>query len=207
MAEGCRTCGTDDCQRSVLSREDRDRMPGYTLDYLANSVLTFSALLPDDQRPENLQYPFLSRDESKKNLHLVLTDPEQLQSLISAMEQLYKAIPSDYFRRDTCKHHLESLQSYRDGTFNLFPELKPEEPERKPQTEARHKAEDGQLPLSDFMSIDTPEEEAEEHSSEKAGNEDEPAQKEPNQSKRRRASSSQNSFGRNGNSSGNGADN
>lgn len=162
-----------------LSREDRDRMPGYTLDYLANSVLTFSALLPDDQRPENLQYPFLSSDESKKNLHPALTDPEQLQSLVSAMEQLYKAIPSDYFRRDTCKHHLEILQTYRDGTFNLFPELKPEEPERKPQTKARHKTEDGQLSLSDFMSIDTPEEAAEEHSSEKEENEDEPVQKEP----------------------------
>lgn len=150
---------------TFLTDSEREHIPVFEREHLAWSVVSFANSLPYDSKEErdpSLRFPLYDSNASKAVLPL-LDDPIKLDKLVSLMEQETAALPADYSKLEFCQKKLQELQSFRDGTFTLFPDLEhtqPELPVEKPSAipskehSSQNHVSDGQLSLSDFADFD-----------------------------------------------------
>ena len=155
-------------EQRFLTQAEKDQIPNYELRQLTWSVTSFATNLPYDNRDARdplLQVSLFELSDAQRKLVPVLQDREQMVHLVSLMEAEAAAIPQDDRHYDFCQKKLQELQSFRDGTFTLFPnqemylpgaEVPAMQPgERVPRKEPRQK-DDAQLSLEDFMAADAP---------------------------------------------------
>lgn len=157
-------------ENRFLTQEELDRIPDYELRQLSWSVASFASNLPPDNRDQRnpvLQVSLFDLSEAQRKLVPILKDRDQMIQLVSQMEAEAAAIPQDDRHYDFCQRKLQELQSFRDGTFTLFPNQEmylsvEAEPVRQATGYAarrpRQKQDDAQLSLEDLVPAEEPDE-------------------------------------------------
>lgn len=155
-----------------MSEKQLAYLPEYEIHVLANKVYNFYYIQPEEiARP----YPTgLYFRDAVRQIVPQLKNEDRVTEILSVMEQVLDNT-ADFDRHyDTMQNAYEDLKAYRDGTYNLFPNL----PERKPQKPSDYPQkpievsedvgeEKKQVPESEEAEISIPENEQEKETDEK----------------------------------------
>ena len=139
-----------------LTAEDFARIPVYERDQMADRVMAFYSRLPNE-----IERPFtddLFHEKARKELPVLLEDPEKTSELLQRMDEVLAALPLDSDGYDRRVQLLTELHGYAEGTFTIFPD-----PEQAQEQAVQG---DGQLNLFDYF------DQASENAPEKAEEED-----------------------------------
>ena len=140
---------------NYLKPSDYSRMPVYERERMAGRVLRFYYHLPEEiERP--FKQDFLN-EEARKELPVLLENPNTAEKLVEDMDAALAALPLDFEDYERKAQILTDLHGYVEGTYTIFPEQKQEV----------QIAGDGQLSLFDFMDNSVAEPESKEMKNER----------------------------------------
>ncbi len=136
---------------NYLKPSDYSRMPVYERERMAGQIISFYYHMPDEiERP--FKDDFL-HEKARKELPLLLEDPDTAGQLLADMDAAFAALPLDFEDYEKRAQILTDIHGYVEGTYTIFPERKREEVQIE---------NGGQLSLFDFMAPEkTPEEQEE----------------------------------------------
>ncbi len=136
---------------NYLKPSDYSRMPVYERERMAGQIISFYYHMPDEiERP--FKDDFL-HEKARKELPLLLEDPDTAGQLLADMDAAFAALPLDFEDYEKRAQILTDIHGYVEGTYTIFPERKREEVQIE---------NGGQLSLFDFMAPEkTPEKQEE----------------------------------------------
>ena len=136
---------------NYLKPSNYSRMPVYERERMADQIISFYYHMPDEiERP--FKDDFL-HEKARKELPLLLEDPDTAGQLLADMDAAFAALPLDFEDYEKRAQILTDIHGYVEGTYTIFPERKREEVQIE---------NGGQLSLFDFMAPEkTPEKQEE----------------------------------------------
>ena len=128
-------------QDKFLTAEDFARMPVYEREKMVDKVTGFYYRLPDSvERPYTVD---IYNEHARKEIPVLLEDPEKLSELLEKMDEVLAGLPLDSEGYDDRVQLLSDLHGYAEGTFTIFPV-----PEQAAEPTIQG---DGQLNLFDYF--------------------------------------------------------
>ena len=103
-----------------MTAEDFARMSAYERSQMANRVISFYSRLPQE-----IERPFTEdffNEEARKELPLLLEDPDRTAELLEKMDAVLAELPLDSEDYDRRLSILTELHGYADGSFTIFPQ-------------------------------------------------------------------------------------
>lgn len=128
-----------------LKASDYARMPVYEREQMASRIIGFYYHLPKE-----IERPFtdeLLHEKARKELPVLLENPDTAEELVAKMDAALAALPLDFEEYDKKVETLSVIHQYVEGTYTIFPEQK-----KEVQIEGSTR----QLSLFDFMDVETP---------------------------------------------------
>lgn len=128
-----------------LKAADYARMPVYEREQIANRIIGFYFHLPKE-----IERPFtdeLFHEKARKELPVLLENPDTAEELVAKMDAALAALPLDFEEYDKKVETLSVIHQYVEGTYTIFPEQK---------KEVEIEGSTRQLSLFDFMDVETP---------------------------------------------------
>ena len=129
-----------------LKAADYARMPVYEREQMAGRIIGFYYHLPKE-----IERPFtdeLLHEKARKELPVLLENPDTAEELVAKMDADLAALPLDFEEYDKKVETLSVIHQYVEGTYTIFPEQK-----KEVQIEGSTR----QLSLFDFMDVEMPE--------------------------------------------------
>lgn len=103
-----------------LTAGDFARMPAYEREQMANRVIGFYSRLPQE-----VERPFTEdffNENARRELPVLLEDPDQTAELLEKMDAVLAELPLDSEDYDRRLRNLSELHGYADGSFTIFPQ-------------------------------------------------------------------------------------
>ena len=127
-----------------LKAADYARMPVYEREQMANRIIGFYFHLPKE-----IERPFtdeLLHEKARKELPVLLENPDTAEELVAKMDAALAALPLDFEGYDEKLETLSVIHQYVEGVYTIFPEQK---------KEVEIEGSTRQLSLFDFMDKET----------------------------------------------------
>lgn len=106
-----------------MTRAELGLLPEYEKNILAGEIVNFYYNLPEDiERPYPVTHDFLSSDD-RQAIREMLDDPEKVDAILTSMTPIWKNTPPEDRYYNTRQAAYRDLNTYKDGTFTLFPQL------------------------------------------------------------------------------------
>lgn len=116
-----------------LTEQDRAAIPTYTVTRLAQRIDTFFAFLPEHAPYER---QLMEPEENQKKIIAMLDIPEQVDTLLTAMRSGLQGMTPEERGYESCTQAYDSLNRFKNGTFDLWRQGGADAASRKTQKRA-----------------------------------------------------------------------